>query len=114
LSLAGVKVGDEVVVTIARIEAAQREKVTAVGRKYITVGGCEYAIADGSWKRPGFESHRRVYTLEQWQSVELRSRLDAAILRIARMRIPASLSDCDLHEATRMLDEVARKLGGGT
>lgn len=71
----GLKVGDEVVVLLHR--GHDKRTVDKVGRKYLTIGGVEFYLADGRSKS-GY-THPRAYTIEAYALVERMAEAEKAL-----------------------------------
>jgi hypothetical protein len=112
VSLAGVKVGDEVVVTDVIRREPWRSRVEAVGRKYATIDGEKYEIATG--RKADANRQAWAWTVAAWETNQLRAALLRAVLSLRDVRISTTLSDDDVREATAMLEQVAKKLGGAS
>ena len=111
MSLAGVNVGDEVVVT-SLVGGPSRCKVDSLGRKYATIGRYKYDIETGQWADKNYGSHRCAYTLAAWaRQVALRQLRDT-LHALRDVRIAETLSEADAVALTAELDAIARRLEG--
>jgi hypothetical protein len=114
VSLAGVKVGDEVVVTDVNWRQPQRTPVAKVGRVYVSTDRGSFHIENGYWQSKNYRSHRRAYTLAEWARHEAETALRMMVRKVADARSFGALSDDDLREATAILEQVAKKIGGAS
>jgi len=109
VSLASVKVGDEVVI-VQRWNKTTRETATTVGRKYITAGRDQFAIDTGLRKGPVHGSAVVAYTVEQWAHEEAADALWAVIRRLGQCRKFGALTTDEIRDMTATLEGVAKKL----
>lgn len=116
VGLAGVKKGDVVVVTspYARGDKVARCPVTAIGRKYLTAGGREFFIEDGTWKGKGYSYHHHAYTIAQWEHREAVAALRGAIDRLRATDVQArTVTPEQACELTAQISAIADRLAGG-
>ena len=114
MSLAGVKVGDEVVTTYVSRRGERREKVAAVGRKYATIGGREYDLETGLGTGD-FASHYRAYTLAGWARRELKQGLHDALTNLRSLSYKLDhLTEDEVREATATIEKLTARLAPPT
>ena len=111
MSLAGIKVGDEVVVTDAGRSDVARDRVTAGGRKYAASGGKSYVIATG--QRVDACRHACAYTVPAWERRNRGKALDDAIRKVATMPRSVVMTDEQILLVTSLLAQAATILAGG-
>lgn len=112
-TLQGVKVGDDVIVTDVNRRGSQRAKVTAIGRKYATIGRDKYDFATGQWADRDFGSHRYAYTLAAWARRETERAFCDALGDLNGIRqIGEHVTDAELQAATKALQDIAATLRG--
>lgn len=111
MSLAGVKVGDEVMVT-ALVGGPTRAKVDSVGRKYATIGRYKYDIETGQWADKNYGFHRHAYTLAAWSRQVALRQLRDAIHALRDVRISETLSAAGAVALTADVETIARRLEG--
>lgn len=111
MSLVGVKVGDEVMVT-ALVGGPSRCKVDSLGRRYATIGRYKYDIETGQWADKNYGFHRCAYTLAAWSRQVALRQLRDTISALRDVRIAATLSEADVAALTADVEAIARRLEG--
>ena len=111
VSLAGVKVGDDVVVWSINSGTA-RARVDSVGRKYATIGRYKYDIETGQGADKDYGFHRCAYTLAAWSRQVALRQLRDTISALRDVRIAATLSEADVAALTADVEAIARRLEG--
>lgn len=113
MSLAGVKVGDEVVIVDRNRSGDRRAKVTAIARKYATIGGERYALETGVIADN--YGHCRAYTAAEWELLQARNALESAAASLDRLRGSkfAGLSAEQIRAATSEIKSIVERLTGG-
>ena len=110
MTLANVKVGDDVVIVDVNRPRPKRVPVTAVGRKCLTADGEDFSRETGGWRNRQYPGHRRAYTVEQWAHEEASDALWAAIRRLGQCRKFGALTTDEIRDVTATLEGVAKKL----
>ena len=105
--LAGIAVGDEVVVTDVNRPGYRNLVVRMVGRKYATIDGEKYGLEDGVVADA--YRHRHAFTLAQWARQQAEDALRKAIHKIVSVRFDG-LSDDEVRETTAKLEQIAAEL----
>lgn len=110
MSLAGAKVGDEVVLTDKNERGARRARVESVGRKYATIEGRKYEIDTGVVADA--HRHARAYPVEMWEREQAKESFVAAVQRLDELRRMdlGRLTTEQIREEALALDEVRCKI----
>jgi hypothetical protein len=109
MSLQDLKVGDEVVIRDVN-RGTMRAPVTKVARLYFTAGGAEFSRDDGMWRSVHYQSHRRAYTIAEWERIEAEAALRAALRSVLDARRLDPLTLEEIHSFTTMAQMAAKKL----
>lgn len=109
MSLAGVKVGDELVVRDVNF-GTTRETVSAVARKYVSTARSRYDIETG--RAHDAYGHKRAYTPAQWARVDARDLLREAQRKVANAVPSNALSAGEMDVLRRDLEAIVRRLEG--
>lgn len=113
MSLRDVKVGDVVTVVApySQHDRVTRHPVAAVGRKYFTAGGLDFAKEDGAYRDKDRQGHYFAYSPDMWVRREAGLALRATLQRCGdACHQLANLTDDEVRDLTAALRAAAEKM----